>query len=345
MARPADWLRAALRALAPPRAETSAAGATLLLASFVGVCAALLALAVKWLIGALNDAMFLRIGQPTHLLPVPLRYVLVAIPPAAFLVSGYVIHHWAPEAAGSGIDKVMSAVGHRAGYMRARVIALKGALSALCIGAGAPLGMEGPVVQTGAAVGSLLGRHSRLGISNIRILVAAGAAAGLAAKYGTPIGGAIFSAELILGSASADALLPVIVAAFLAVATRHVVWGSVPEYAIQISYLFGVVDYLLLAALGILCGLVAAWFIKAVFAAEDVMDSLFSHWWPKAVFGGLIISLVGFLAPDVLGTGNHVIQGLLNGQTVAVSVLVVFLVVKPLLCSAPSSRAAWSRCT
>ncbi len=322
-----------MRFFAPPRADTSAAGATLLLASFVGVCAALLALAVKWLIGVLNIDMFLGIGHPPVLRPLYWRYALVAIPPVAFLISGYIIHRWAPETGGSGVDRVMSAVGHRAGYIRKRVILLKSALSVLCIGAGAPLGMEGPVVHSGAAIGSLLGRRMRLGVSNIRILVAAGAAAALAAKYGTPVGGAIFSAELILGSTSADALLPVLVAAFLAVATRHVVRGQVAEYVVHFSYSFSVVDYLLLAPLGALCGLAAAWFIKTVFAVGDVMDTLFSRWWPKALFGGLVISLIGFLAPGLLGMGNSVVQRLLNGEVMAVGVLVIFVIGKPLLCS------------
>jgi len=333
MARPKDWLRTAYRKIVPPRSETSAVGATLLLASFVGVCAGLLALLLKWLIPVLNAGLFLGIGRRVDAVPQPWRYLLIGIPPVAFLLCAYVIRRWAPEVGGSGIDQVMSAVGRRAGYIRTRVIAIKTALTALCIGAGAPLGMEGPVVHTGAAVGSLLGRFSRLGTSNTRILVAAGAAAGLAAKYGTPIGGAIFSAELIIGSASADALLPVIVASFLAVLTRHIVWGNVPEYVITFAPSFGIIDYMLLAALGVLSGLTAAGVIKVIFAAADLLGALFRRWWARALFGGLLIGLVGFVAPDLLGTGNHVIQRLLDGEQMALSVLIVLVVAKPLLSS------------
>jgi CIC family chloride channel protein len=333
MARPADWLRTALRKVAPPQPATSAAGATLLLACFVGVCAALVALTVKWLIERLHSDLFLGAGQPARMLPLTWRYALTLVPPCAFLISAYVIRRWVPEAAGSGIDRVMSAVGHRAGYIRARVIVLKSALSVLCIGAGAPLGMEGPVVHSGAAIGSLLGRRLRLSVPNIRVLVAAGAAAALAAKYGTPVGGAVFSAELILGNVSAEALLPVLVAAFLAVTTRHIVRTDVAEYVVSFSYSFAPIDYALLAPLGVLCGVAAAWFIKTVFAVGDLMDTLFSRWWLKAVCGGLVISLVGFWEPNLLGMGNHVVQNLLNGQSLAFGVLVVFLVGKPLLCS------------
>ncbi len=333
MARAAHWLKSVWRAFFPPRANTTAASATLLLACFVGVCAALLALAVKWLIAKFNTDMFLRIGHPTGRPAHPLHYVLIVIPPVAFLVSAFVIQRWAPETGGSGMDRVMSAVGHRAGYIRKRVILLKSALSVLCIGAGAPLGMEGPVVHSGAAIGSLLGRRTRLGVSNIRILVAAGAAAALAAKYGTPVGGAIFSAELILGSTSAEALLPILVASFLAVATRHVVRGQVAEYVVHFSYSFRFVDYLLLVPLGALCGIAAAWFIKTVFAVGDVMDTLFTRWWPKALFGGLVVGLIGFLEPDLLGMGNPVVQHLLDGGAMTDRTLLILAAGKALLCS------------
>ncbi len=321
--------------LVPPRAETSAVGVTIVLAGLVGIGAALAALLLDRAIPVLNEKVFLGIGRLPTELAEPWRYLLILIPPAVFVAVAYLLRRWAPEAAGAGIGQVMSAVGRGGGYIRDRVAALKVVATALCIGAGAPLGVEGPVVQTGAAVGSAIGRRARMGVRNLRVLVAAGAAGALAAKYGAPIGGAVFSAELILGSASTAALLPLIIASFLAVVTRFVVMqGRVAEYTIVAAQLrIGPVDYFMFAALGIVCGLVATYFIKLIFATEDLMRRLFSQWWAMATFGGLVIGLAGFLRPELLGTGHHVIQNLLQRPEYSVQLLILFILLKPLLCS------------
>ncbi len=333
MRRASDHLRRLYRKLIPPRAETSAVGMTVLLAGVVGIGAGLLALLLGWLITWLNRHLFFGIGHGLDALPGPWNYCLILIPAAVFLLVAWVLRRWAPEAYGAGISHVMSAVG-RGGYIRRRVMFIKPLATALCIGAGAPLGMEGPVVQAGAAVGSAVGGRFKMGVENIRILVAAGAAAGLAAKYGAPIGGAVFSAELILGSASTAALLPLIVASFLAVLTRHAVMGGTPEYQIAAEHFhFAGADYLAFLVLGVACGLAAVYFIKTIFAAEATMDRLFSQWWAKALFGGLVVGLVGFLCRDLLGTGRPVIQTLLTEPEYSLKLLLLFVVLKPLLCS------------
>ncbi|MGD2174094.1 MAG: chloride channel protein [Candidatus Brocadiaceae bacterium] len=329
-----DYVRRLFRKLVPPRAETSAVGVTIILAGFVGIGAGLMALLIGWLISFLNRNVFFRIGQAVGVLPEPWHYALILVPPVVFLGVGYALRRLAPEAVGTGISQVMSAVGRGGGYIRRRVIAVKALATAVCIGAGAPLGVEGPVVQTGAAVGSAVGSRFKMGVGNIRILVAAGAAAGLAAKYGAAIGGAVFSAELILGSASTAALLPLIAAAFLAVLTRHAVLGGVPEYYIPAEqFSFTVLDYVLFIALGVLCGIAAVYFIKLLFATEDVMRRLLSRWWAMALVGGLLVGGVGFLRPELLGTGHDVIQRLLERPAFPVKMLLLFILLKPFLCS------------
>ena len=333
MAKPVETLTRLLRKVFPPRAETSAVGMTIVLSALVGIGAGLMALLIDWAISSMNVRFFRLLG-PMGGHAGGGRYLLLALVPAVvFLGVAAMLRRWAPEAMGTGIDQVMDAVGRQGGYIRARVLALKALATSLCIGVGAPLGMEGPVVQTGAAVGSLLGRRSRMGVPNIRILVAAGAAAGLAAKYGAPIGGAVFSAELILGSASTSALLPLIVASFLAVLTRITVRGPVPEYEIHGLFSFGWQDYVMFLMLGVVCGLVSVYFIRIIFATEDGMNRLLPQWWARAVFGGLIIGLAGALLPQTLGTGRGVVQTILREPEFGLRLLVLFVCLKPLLCS------------
>jgi CIC family chloride channel protein len=328
------WLRKAYRKIVPTRAETSAVGVTFALAALVGIGAGFVSLVMDLLVGLLNRHAFFGIG--THSAGGVQGAVVVLVPAATFLAVAFVLRRWAPEAQGTGIGRVMSAVSWRGGFIRARVIVAKILGTALCVGAGAPLGLEGPVVHTGAAVGSLAGRRFRMGVSNIRLLAAAGAAGALAAVYGAPIGGAVFSAELLLGGAAASALLPLIIAAFLAVLTRHIVIGAAPEFDIPELEPFGLNDYVLFIVLGVLCGLAAVYFIKSIFAVEDAIQDMLRTWWAKAIGGGLLVGFVGMVVPEVMGTGHGVVQGLLKASPAGAPalLLLVFLVLaKPFLCS------------
>jgi CIC family chloride channel protein len=300
-----DYARRLFRKIVPPRAETSAMGTTVVLAGVVGVGAALLVQIMEVAIALLDARVFSPIARLPQTLPGPWRFLGFAASPiavaAVLLLAVYMIRRWSPECHGTGTDRVMSVVGRRGGYIRKRVIPVKAIATTLCIGAGGPLGLEGPVVHTGAALGSLAGRWFKMGVPNIRILVAAGAAAGLAAKYGAPIAGAVFSAELILGGASSAALLPLILASFLSVATRDAVLHGAAEYVIPTKpVLFRLPDYLLFVVLGVACGIVAVYFIKTVFATERVMRRLFVRWWVRALVGGLVIGLLAVIWPDVL---------------------------------------------
>jgi CIC family chloride channel protein len=328
-----ERLKRLWRRLVPPRAETSAVGAVVVLAAFVGVAAGVLCLFVAWLVEFLNRWLFFGIGRNPEELAEPWRFGLVCIPPVVFLAVAWTVRRLAPEARGTGIDRVMETIGRGGGFIRKRVMVLKPLATALCLGAGAPLGLEGPVIHTGAAVGSLMGRRAKLGVPNIRILVAAGAAGGLAAKYGAPIGGAVLSAELLLGGAGAPALLPLIVASFAAVIARFAILGHVGEFAIQQLPPFGAWDYVLLALLGIAAGLAATYFIKIIFAIEDFLRELFSQWWARALFGGLAVGLVGYIWPQLLGTGKGIIQSLLEEPEIPFQMLLLFVILKPLLSS------------
>jgi CIC family chloride channel protein len=155
----------------------------------------------------------------------------------------------------------------------------------------------------------------------------------MAAAYGAPIGGAVLSAELILGSTGMAALLPLILASVLAVGTRHLVAGRAPELVIPLLRAFGAADYVLFAVLGVFCGLTSAGFIKLLFATDDAMAWLLKSWWMRALFGGLLVGVAGALMPALLGTSEGAIQGLIRSPNLLVLTLILFIVLKPLLCS------------
>ena len=164
----------------------------MLLSVFVGAGAGLLALLTDRSILFKRGRVFLPLSEfggalPDRwlFLPFVARPLLLAL---VLVLVAYVVRRLVPEAQGSGIGHLMSAIGRRGGFLRKRLIILKPLLTTLCIGAGAPLGLEGPVVQTGAALGSLAGRRFKMGMSNLRILAAAGAAAAAHAHHaGEPL--------------------------------------------------------------------------------------------------------------------------------------------------------------
>jgi CIC family chloride channel protein len=170
-------------------------------------------------------------------------------------------------------------------------------------------------------------------VGNARVLAAAGAAASLAAEYGAPVGGAVFGAEVLLGAAGVSALLPLIVATFMAVLTRHVVLGGVPEYIVELGETIPLTYYPMFVPLGVLCGVSAVGFVKTVFAVEDGMARALPSWWLRALGGGLVIGLAARSLPDLMGTGKPVIQRLLQSPELALHALILFVLAKPLLSS------------
>jgi CIC family chloride channel protein len=322
-----NWLQDLYRRVVPPREESAATGVTMVAAGMVGVGAGAVSLGMEWL----TRTMDMRQYVPAAGWGLGAR---VLVPVVVFVFVAWLLRRFVPEATGVGISSLMTCVGRRGGYIRPRVIPLTALTTSLTIAAGAPLGLEGPVAQAGAGVGSLAGRRLRLGTANIRILVGAGAAGAIAAKYGAPIGGAVFAAEIILGGAGAGTLLPLIAAAFLAVLTRAVVHGpEAAEYAVPALLPLNLPDHLRMILLGTACGVGAAVFIKMFYRLQDAMDRALPSWWTRAVFAGLVIGGVGLLLPRAaLSTGRDLVQRLLAGDAALAAGLLVFLVVaRPVL--------------
>lgn len=320
------WLHRFYRQVVPPREESPAAGVTMVAAAVVGVFAGLVSLAMDWAVSYLDLRRF-----PAGAAWGP--WARIVVPAIVFLGVAWLIRRAAPEAQGPGLASVMGAIGRRGGYLRSRLVPIKAVATSLTIAAGAPLGLEGPVAQTGGAIGSLAGRRLRLGTANIRVLVAAGAAGALAAKYGAPIGGAVFAAEIILGGAAVAALLPLITAAFLAVLTRHIVRGQAfAEYEIVRLVALDLGDHLRLIALAALCGVAGAVFIKLLYVTDDAMRFTLRRWWIRAFGAGLTVGVVGLMCPEALGTGKHVVQGLLDGGAgITVGLLLFIVLARPVL--------------
>ncbi len=267
------------------------------------------------------------------------RWTLVAVPALGGLLVGPLIYLFAREAKGHGVPEVMQAIALRGGRIRPVVAVVKAITASITIGTGGSVGREGPIVQIGSALGSTIGQLFHLSEERIRNLVACGAAGGIAATFNAPIAGVIFAVEVILGELSANHAGTIIISAVTASATMDLILGSeyafpVPEpYALETVWEFG-----LYAVFGVLAALVAAAFVRTLYAAEDFFDhqKLIPGWLQPAV-GGLLLGGLALVyprlfpalaydrIPQVFGGGYAPIANALAGREVIATALLLLV--------------------
>ena len=195
----------------------------------------------------------------------------------------------------------------------ARVSILKPISAAIAIGTGGPFGAEGPIIATGGALGSLLGQVVKITPSERKVLLAAGAAAGMSAIFGTPVAAVLLAIELLLFEYRARSIIPVSLAAATAAAVRFATVGASPVFpAPELAQPTGE-SMAFYIVLGAVMGLIAVGVSRAVYDVEDGFEKLPIHWmwWPA--LGGLVVGLVGYFAPRTLGVGYDVIDEILSG--------------------------------
>jgi H+/Cl- antiporter ClcA len=244
------------------------------------------------------------------------------------LVAGLAIRYGHESLSGHGIPEVMEAVLQREARIPWRVALFKPLVSAIVIGAGGPFGAEGPIIQTGAALGSLAGQLLPLNATERKMLLACGAAAGMTGVFGTPLAAVLLPLELLTFEFSLRAIAPVAVAAAVAAVLRVPLLGSRPLFAMTTAPGAGPIGLLWCLGFGLLGGLEAAGLTRALYGLEDLYGRLPG---PAAlvrpVVGAVCVGLVALGGPQVLGVGYNLIRAVLDG-TVGVPGLARILVLK-----------------
>jgi CIC family chloride channel protein len=229
------------------------------------------------------------------------RGLFIVVPFVGSLMAGPIITFFANEAKGHGVPEVMQAIALRGGRIRPRIVVAKIIASALCIGSGGSAGREGPIVQVGAALGSTIGQWLDLSETRIRNLVACGAAAGIAATFNAPIAGVVFAIEIILSEWRLGDMGSVVISAVTASTVARIFLGerpafAIPNYGIQTPW-----EVLLYALLGVLSAVAAVYFIRLLYWLEDLFDKWRFPDAFKPAVGGLLLGVVAFVYPSVLG--------------------------------------------
>ncbi|HHB77890.1 MAG TPA: CBS domain-containing protein [Saprospiraceae bacterium] len=201
------------------------------------------------------------------------------------------------------MPEVMEAIILKGGVIRPRVVVAKIIASAVSIGTGGSVGREGPIVQIGSAAGSVLGQAIRVNGSQLRTMVACGAAAGIAGTFNAPIAGSIFALEILLGDFAITQFSPIVIASVTStVISRHYL-GNYPAFTIPSYELVSVWEFIPYSILGVLAAFVAVLFIDVVYKAEDVFEAIPIPEWVKPAIGGLIIGAIGIFFPQIFGVG------------------------------------------
>ena len=237
---------------------------------------------------------------------------------------------WAPVIKGHGIPEAMEAILVRQSRIAPRAAVAKPTSAAIAIGTGGPFGAEGPIIVTGGSIGSLLGQVFPTTPSERKVLLAAGAAAGMAATFGAPLASVILAVELLLFEFSARALVPLVVAASVAGGMHAWLFGTGPLLVVPPHDFAGLSTLGIFAGLGLACGLLAVVIVKGLSLVEGGFHRLpVSPFW-HPVIGALGFALVGLAVPRALGVGYDAINDVLASR-IAVGTLVVLLLGK-LLC-------------
>jgi len=254
---------------------------------------------------------------------------VVIVPAVGGLIVGLLIYNFAQEAKGHGVPEVMEAVALHGGKIRPVVALVKSLASAISIGSGGSVGREGPIVQIGSSIGSTLGQKLHLSDEKIRILVACGAAGGIAATFNAPIAGVIFALEIIVGEFSVRHFSLVVISSVASSIVGQVVFGDIPAFLIPVEYgITSLWEFSFFPVLSVLAALLGVLFVKSLYWTED----LFSDWkgvpeWLKPMIGGILLGGLALLypiltgihwegQPQIFNVGYDVIEDALAGNLV-----------------------------
>lgn len=290
-------------------------------ASLVGFVGGLVAQALLELIYLFTNLFYY--GKFSFAITNPANHHLgawaILIPPIGGLLVGIMIYFWEPTLKGHGIPEAMESVLFGHSRMRIRVAILKPLATAFAIGTGGPFGAEGPIIQTGAAIGSLFGQSIGLTPYYRRVLLASGAAAGMAATFTAPLAGILVAIELLLFELRARSFIPVALAASVATGVRIFFVGWKPLFPTAAYKLTSMNELWLFALLGVLMGITGIAMIRVLSWLEDFFDELpIKHAliWSPAI-GALALGVIGYFYPQVLGTSYDTIRDMLNDRLTA----------------------------
>src|SRR5712692_4527259 len=250
------------------------------------------------------------------------------VPVAGSAVMGYLLYRFFPDARGSGVPQTKAALYARGGRISLGTVFGKFFCTSATLASGIPLGREGPSVQVGAGIASVLGRFLGLRPEKVKALLPVGAAAAIAAAFNTPLAAVLFSLEEIVGDLHAPVLGSVVLASGASWMVLRLLLGNSPLFKVPQYQLVHPLEFAIYAVLGVLGGLVSVAFTKLLLSMrERFLRFPQETLWLQPLAGGLLVGLMGLVVPQVLGVGYGYVGDALNG-TMALRLMLVLVVLK-----------------
>lgn len=273
----------------------------------VGICTAASAIILKQLIHFIQQLLTggLQSGE--------VNYMLLLYPVIGILLAGLFVKYIVRDDIGHGVTKVLYAISQRKSRIKPHNIWSSLVASSVTIGFGGSVGAEAPIVLTGAAIGSNLGRLFRLEQKTLMLLVGCGAAGAIAGIFKAPIAGLVFVIEVLMLDLTMTSVLPLLISSVTAATVSYIFTGPEAMFKFSQTEVFEIarIPYVLL--LGIFCGLVSLYFTRVMNNIEGKYRKLGTYW-KKYLLGGMMLSILIFLFPPLYGEGYDTIGMLLNGQ-------------------------------
>ncbi len=306
------------------------------MAVVVGALAGVTAKLLHDLIGLVTHIVYYGEFKPEIISPLesPLGVLMIFIPAIGGLIIGAMAKWGTPLVRGHGIPEAIEAVLKNKSRVSPKVALLKPLSAAISIGSGQPFGAEGPIIQTGGALGSVIGQLFHMTNSERKVLLACGAAGGLAATFNTPIAAIVFAIELLLFEFRTRSFVPLAISCTVATGIYIQIFGAEPIFTVPATTFGHPLNLIFFLFLGVLCGGVGIVLTRSLYSLEDLFHRLPINTYLHPALGGLFVGVIGYFVPmiiypgvDVFGPGYYLIENILNAQY-PVMFLIILLIAK-----------------
>ncbi len=312
----------------------------------IGAITALANVAFHWAIdsarGFFQEDMAGALGVSVHgvsynvfdagLAGIPERWWLIPLIPVAGMTLLVILDRWFPgEMKGYGLPRLLEMVNQRGGYLRRRWITLKTISSAITLGSGMSAGIEGPIAQIGGSIGSTVARAIRPTADRLRVLIACGSASAIAATFSSPIAGVMFAEEIVLlGRFQAESFYLIVLAAGSATVVSQYLKAddailSAPKFEFQLNH-----ELLFYVLMGLLCGLLAVFFIRSFYAIRDWFERSSISPTVQPIAGGVVVGIALIVFPQISASGYETMNEAFKGN-MAAELLLALVVMKILM--------------
>lgn len=284
---------------------------TLLLSFVVGVLAAVAGYVLHWIIGEIQ--LLLTAGFDIT----SFNWLYLVLPVVGIWLTSLFVRYIVRDDIGHGITRILYAISRKRSRIKGHNCWSSVVASAITIGFGGSVGAEAPIVLTGSAIGSNLGKLFHMDNKTMMLLVGCGASAAIAGVFKAPIAGLVFTLEVLMVDLTMASLLPILISSVTATCFTYIFVGSSSLFSFHLDSGWMLERVPATILLGVCCGLFSLWFIRASSTVEWVFERLGNNHWGKLALGGAVLSLLIFLFPSLFGEGYSSIDILLNGKTEA----------------------------